>query len=476
MRSPGGRATFLAAAAMVMFSATPALAATYCVNAPGCKGTSEPSVQQALNVAGATAGADIIRVGAGTYHGPFTDAAGNVVTLIGAGDRTVFDNPSGSTAGSPTSTVQVSEPTSKLSSVAVVVPPGTSGIGIQSTGKIDHVLVRDVPSDAADTGVSVIAGSLSHSRIVLAGTTSGGANPMGILAGGFIQDDLVHMLHAGARGIEMSSIVPAEGRQLTLVGPGDAATSPTDGASRGVSVDPLFLEMSSTTTIQLDGVVVSGFAHALAANGSQVSNLNCQFPPCMPPFYDVVATIDVSYSDFNPANDIKGTVDSNINPGKGNLNVNPGFENPSLGDFALRRGSAVIDRGDPAVPQAGPPADSTTDLAGNPRVSDGNGDGRAVVDMGAYEYTNLVPVARISAPARALVGHAVRFDGSSSHDPDGDPLRFSWNFGDGIRSTARNPMHTYSRAGTFTVRLVVTDVLGARSTPADVRIRITPRV
>ncbi|MGB9939576.1 PKD domain-containing protein [Methanosarcina sp.] len=35
------------------------------------------------------------------------------------------------------------------------------------------------------------------------------------------------------------------------------------------------------------------------------------------------------------------------------------------------------------------------------------------------------------------------------------PIKWNWNFGDGYRSTAQNPTHTYKKAGTYTVCLTV---------------------
>jgi PKD repeat protein len=46
----------------------------------------------------------------------------------------------------------------------------------------------------------------------------------------------------------------------------------------------------------------------------------------------------------------------------------------------------------------------------------------------------------------------------------GSPTSGTWSFGDGTYSTARNPVHTYSRAGKYTVRLTVRDSRGNSNT------------
>jgi len=66
-----------------------------------------------------------------------------------------------------------------------------------------------------------------------------------------------------------------------------------------------------------------------------------------------------------------------VGQGQGNIGLNPRFVGPN--NFHLLPDSPCIDAGT----NANCPA---TDKDGNPRPSDGNGDGQAVCDMGAYEY------------------------------------------------------------------------------------------
>ena len=46
---------------------------------------------------------------------------------------------------------------------------------------------------------------------------------------------------------------------------------------------------------------------------------------------------------------------------------------------------------------------------------------------------------------------------NTSDDPDGDPLSYVWDFGDGDNSTETSPNHVYAAAGTYTVSLEVSD-------------------
>ena len=66
-------------------------------------------------------------------------------------------------------------------------------------------------------------------------------------------------------------------------------------------------------------------------------------------------------------------------PGEGNIDAEPLFMNAAAGDYRLAYGSPCIDTGTNLS------AIVTNDLDGNPRPLDGNGDGIAAFDMGAYE-------------------------------------------------------------------------------------------
>ena len=60
---------------------------------------------------------------------------------------------------------------------------------------------------------------------------------------------------------------------------------------------------------------------------------------------------------------------------------------------------------------------------------------------------------------------AVAFDATAS-EPGGSIASYSWDFGDGTGSADQDPSHQYAAAGTYTVRLTVTDDLGNQSSVA----------
>ena len=70
---------------------------------------------------------------------------------------------------------------------------------------------------------------------------------------------------------------------------------------------------------------------------------------------------------------------------------------------------------------------------------------------------NHPPEVALYFPEKILVGAPILFDSSDTVDPDGDELKFSWDFGDGIKLELSSPQHTYLKTGNYVVKLIVSD-------------------
>ena len=117
-------------------------------------------------------------------------------------------------------------------------------------------------------------------------------------------------------------------------------------------------------------------------------------------------------------------------------NVNPTFTIDVPGTYALSLQVTDVARGS-----------QTTALASAPDT--------------VVVYTNLAPVAVISAPATANVYSTVALDASASHDPDGDPITYAWTVtAPDLTETLLSGMTTSfvpAQTGDYTVALVVSD-------------------
>jgi PKD repeat protein len=81
---------------------------------------------------------------------------------------------------------------------------------------------------------------------------------------------------------------------------------------------------------------------------------------------------------------------------------------------------------------------------------------------------NQPPVARFTfSPANPIVNQWITFDATSSYDPDGSIVSYTWDFGDGATATGSRVTKRYSAAGTYTVTLTVTDNRGATNSASQ---------
>jgi glucose/arabinose dehydrogenase/chitodextrinase len=94
----------------------------------------------------------------------------------------------------------------------------------------------------------------------------------------------------------------------------------------------------------------------------------------------------------------------------------------------------------------------------------------------SYQQSNQAPVALVSAnPTSGPAPLDVAFSSAGSTDPEGQPITYSWDFGDGTSSTASNPVHPYTQSGQYVVRLTVSDgVNSSLSTPLTITVGNPP--
>jgi len=93
-------------------------------------------------------------------------------------------------------------------------------------------------------------------------------------------------------------------------------------------------------------------------------------------------------------------------------------------------------------------------------VTDSTGEQRSdtgiITVNGTSSYSVWITADPVSGQAPLTVYFTRHVSGGTA------PFTYSWNFGDGATSTVNNPGHTYTKAGSYTVTLTVTDGTGAK--------------
>jgi parallel beta-helix repeat protein len=128
----------------------------------------------------------------------------------------------------------------------------------------------------------------------------------------------------------------------------------------------------------------------------------------------------------------------------------PVFVNPGAGDYHLLSNSPCIDAGTNLSTVI------TNDLDGHPRPWDGNGDGIAAFDIGAYEFVNGPPVILVQPrPRTNVVGSSLMLSVTATGL---DPLTYQWFKNGAALQGANGRTHVLTDvqladAGTYAVRV-----------------------
>ncbi|OGV64351.1 MAG: hypothetical protein A2498_05495 [Lentisphaerae bacterium RIFOXYC12_FULL_60_16] len=164
--------------------------------------------------------------------------------------------------------------------------------------------------------------------------------------------------------------------------------------------------------------------------------------------------------------------------GTSNVIGDPGFISRLTGNYRLSPGSPCIDTGTNL-------ASIASDLDGNPRSRDGNGDAASVPDMGAYEAAPLntgpLQVNITASPEAAFDAATVNFTARVA-GADTTGITYTWDYtNDGTPDDSGTDKgsvsHTYSAPGYYTVKVtaensagtsIVTRVAGVRIFPSTV--------
>jgi len=399
-----GRILLPGATALLVALALPALASAndYCVQV-SCPGTDVNSIEDAFSLAKISGDADRVFLGGHEYgtlnqQGFVYDASGPI-EIVGAGPATVLTGPSG---GWGVLTLK-GGPGSSVHDLTVKLPQYAQGYGLYTSNgarRIDVVEHAD-QLNMREGVVRVSGGTLEDSEVQL--VRDGKSTAVALGAGGgilrrsdvaaskgvlsqygdtVIERSRVQGLSYGVRAL--GGVTTIRSSRIHAIGPdetgirAEAQNSDTtvnaDGVTVTTGIGATAVGIGATTELApalnaevnlTNSVVRGGGAALLAHSGSASPGAG-------------YAKVAASYSDYDPSrNDTTGghaaLSEANVsNSGDG------GFVSEAFLGFRLLPTSPLVDAGDPATPQG-------LDLDGNALVADGNGDGIARRDIGAFE-------------------------------------------------------------------------------------------
>lgn len=492
-------------------------ASTICVGTggPGCEGAA-PELQTALNAAAASPGGDRVVLGTGLFEGPFhylPGGGGGSIEVVGQGPSTVL----------------IAPPASADETVLNLVPD-TLGDG----SSVSALTVR-IPANAtgtADTGI--YAQTVANVRVASDSHEDGSAEPIGVYLapGGSIRSSVVELIGGGGNGIGVLAggltAAPTTVSEMRIVAPvGVKATAQPMTVVRTrifpgrlgvlacnapVTVEDTLIRLAGALSVGVEAqgseqcgsgqpsiavrqttIVGSGpGVHVGAVAGASVAGQHPSIDIVLSVLRELelatvaaaqpssAASIRIGASDFEAARHLEtGGGSVSFEEPQPDMDADPAFTEPLLGDFSLRSGSPAIDS------SYSPPLsadESATDLAGNPRVLDGNGDGVAARDMGAFE----APAAPDTRPPETTLApgkhklrsrrHGVVFRAEFSSEPG---ARFECKVDGGAFSPCSSPFRKRLSFGHHRFQVRAIDAAGnVDPTPATAMIaalRISPK-
>ncbi|MEA2155260.1 MAG: hypothetical protein QOE11_1400 [Solirubrobacteraceae bacterium] len=441
-RRAARRRALLAAGAAVAALALPAAvaqAATYTVAAGGgtCGGT-DTACESLVAAAGAVSPGDTVNVAPGAYdEAPtFTDAG---VTINGS-----------------------------TTAPGVVV---TGTISFTGSGPapsvLEHVIIAPSTLTSPAVGVSGSAGVAVRDSFLISGGGSGMTISSG--AGNELTRSTVVSGAPDGKAVDIQVGGPAAALVLSssIISGGTSGT----GVAVRTGVGTLLPGSAGAATITAHHVTVAGSTNGFSLDSSSAMGL------LNSPAGAIAATVtDSIVLGANPHVANAGlplaaagnTATVSFTRTDQTTPADQLFVNAAKRNFHLRPDSPAIDKGQIT------PADSATDVDGQPRLTG------AASDLGADEFLNSVPTAAfVVATPNPRSAQPVTFDASTSTDREngvgGGIVQYQWNFGDGTTETTTTPSvsHTYPKDGTVVVQLVVIDRQGAASPPFVAPVKLT---
>jgi hypothetical protein len=473
----------LAIGVLACTAATDAEANTYPVTNTG-------ELTTALGSAEASAEPDRIDLAAGVYTGPFSYGGASKVEIVGAGaGSTTIQTASGSG-------LNVADGSgSRIADLMVEVTGGMTVYGIHlgaPSATIENVVLKRTAGD------NVFGLTITGADAVVRGSSAEGAFIRGfeVQAPGAQLSDVRTRIDGTGTAVEVDSntaTATVRRSRLTAGGVGAAATfsgkltisdSVIDvresASAKGLLAGDYNNPAAHASTIDAERVTIvgggAGYAgvQALAGSADEADDMEITLRDSIVTGFSTA--FDCQESGNVPAGTITvsdtATVGETTNNCVDGLNppappTDPGVSTTRISDrpprfvdgigtdFRLRWDSELRDLGR-TTPGAG-----LTDLAGAPRVVDGDGRAGAAPDLGAFEYQRSPPaLLDLSVyPPVVTVGTPAWFAVSAT---DADPLEaasllFSWSFDDGSQSEGGGLAKAFATPGVHIATVTVRD-------------------